>query len=124
MARCGSHGSFCMTREVHEDVRFRVMRAVEQNPNVSQRHLARELGVSVGIVNYCLQGLVEKGHVKVRNFQASSNKLRYAYVLTPSGIAERIALTGRFLKRRKAEYEALHAEIEALQGELIDERGD
>ncbi|QFS84841.1 MarR family protein (plasmid) [Roseivivax sp. THAF40] len=107
-----------MTREVNEDVRFRVMRAVEQNPNVSQRELSDQLGVSLGIINYCLHGLVEKGHIKIRNFRASPNKLRYAYVLTPAGIAERVSLTKRFLKRRMAEYDALQAEIEALQEEL------
>lgn len=105
-------------REISDDVRFRVLRALEQDPNLSQRALAEETGVSLGLVNYCLRGLVEKGHIKVRNFRNSRNKLGYAYVLTPQGIAARVALTRRFLKRRVAEYEVLKAEIEGLRREI------
>ncbi|SEK12088.1 hypothetical protein MAA5396_04717 [Marinovum algicola] len=94
------------------------MRELEGNPELSQRELAKSLGISLGIANYCLKALVEKGQVKVSNFRASDNKLRYAYVLTPQGLAAKAALTARFLKRRVAEYEALKAEIEALQKEL------
>jgi EPS-associated MarR family transcriptional regulator len=80
--------------------------------------MSEELGVSLGAVNYCLKALVEKGQVKIRNFRAANNKLRYAYVLTPRGLAEKTRLTGRFLKRKIAEYEALKAEIEAIQKSL------
>jgi EPS-associated MarR family transcriptional regulator len=97
------------------DAHFRVMRAIEANPNFSQRDIARLLGISLGAVNYCLNALVEVGFVKVRNFRASNNKLRYAYILTPKGAAEKAALTGTFLQRKMREYEALKAEIEALQ---------
>ncbi|SIT13993.1 EPS-associated transcriptional regulator, MarR family [Roseivivax lentus] len=97
------------------------MRAIEQTPEVSQRALSEQLGISVGLINYCLRGLVEKGHVKVRNFRASPNKLGYAYVLTPEGISARISLTGRYLKRRMQEYEALHEEIAALTDEEVRE---
>ena len=99
------------------------MRALEQDPNLSQRALADATGISLGLVNYCLRGLIEKGHVKVRNFRNARNKLAYAYVLTPSGIAARLALTQRFLKRRMAEYEALHREIEELRRALDGETG-
>ena len=91
------------------------MRELEGNPELSQRELAKLLGISLGIVNYCLKGLAEKGQVKVRNFRASDNKLRYAYVLTPQGLSAKAAMTARFLKRRVAEFEALKAEIEALE---------
>ena len=91
------------------------MRELEGNPELSQRELAKSLGISLGIVNYCLKGLAEKGQVKVRNFRASDNKLRYAYVLTPQGLSAKAAMTTRFLKRRVAEFEALKAEIEALE---------
>lgn len=91
------------------------MRELEGNPELSQRELAKSLGVSLGVVNYCLKGLAEKGQVKVRNFRASDNKLRYAYVLTPYGLSAKAAMTARFLKRRIAEFEALKAEIEALE---------
>ncbi len=99
------------------DNRFRVLRALEQNPDLSQREIAQALGISLGGVNYCLRALVEKGQVKIRNFRASDKKLRYAYVLTPSGLTERAALTGQFLQRKLAEYEALKVEIARLQDE-------
>ncbi|UOA34118.1 hypothetical protein DSM110093_03953 (plasmid) [Sulfitobacter sp. DSM 110093] len=107
-----------MTRQIDEDTRFRVMRALEADPKLSQRELAKSLGVSLGLVNYCLKGLVDKGQVKVSNFRASNNKLRYAYVLTPRGVLARAKLTRAFLKRRMVEHEALMAEIEALQEEV------
>lgn len=97
-----------------EDVRFRILRMLEERPEYSQRDIADALGISLGGVNYCLKALIEKGHVKVANFRRSDKKLRYAYVLTPSGIAERALLTGRFLQRKLEEYEAIKAEIEAL----------
>jgi EPS-associated MarR family transcriptional regulator len=105
------------------EVRFRVMRALEQNPHLSQRDLARELGVSLGGVNYCIKALIDKGAVKVENFRASDNKKRYAYVLTPDGMTEKARMTGRFLQRKMREYEALKAEIDGLQGDL-GETGD
>src|SRR5689334_22870218 len=83
-----------------EEVRFKVLRMLEQRPECSQRDIAEALGVSLGGVNYCLKALTEKGHVKVSNFRQSDNKLRYAYVLTPTGIAEKALLTGRFLQRK------------------------
>jgi len=106
------------------EVRFRVMRALEQNPQLSQRDLARELGVSLGGVNYCINALIDKGAVKVENFRASDKKMRYAYILTPEGIGQKARMTGRFLQRKMREYEALKAEIDRLQGELGDGSGD
>lgn len=105
-----------MVKAASDDVRFRVLRVLEDQPDLSQRQIARELDVSVGAVNYCLRALVEKGQIKVRNFRSSDNKLRYAYILTPRGVAEKTRLTGAFLKRKMAEYEALKAEIAALKG--------
>jgi EPS-associated MarR family transcriptional regulator len=105
-----------------EDVRFRVLQLLEEHPEYSQRDIAQALRVSLGSVNYCLQALVEKGHVKLSNFRSSNNKLRYMYVLTPKGISERLSLTGRFLQRKHAEYEALRADIEALTGSATDHR--
>ena len=101
-----------------EDLRFRVLRLLEANPELTQRDLARELGIGVGLVNYCLRALLEKGLIKYERFRASQNKLRYAYVLTPAGLADRAAITTRFLQRKIAEYERLQAEIEALRDEL------
>lgn len=105
---------------LQEEVRFRVLRLLQNNPEMSQRELAAALGVSLGRVNYVLKALVEKGLVKFANFSAAPDKRRYAYVLTPRGLAEKAALTGRFLRRKTAEFEALKAEIEALRGELSE----
>ena len=91
------------------------MRLIEQNPQVSQREIADQLGVSLGGINYCLKALIEKGYVKVGNFADNPQKLGYAYLLTPTGIAAKASLTGQFLKRKLAEYEALKVEIESLQ---------
>lgn len=101
-----------------EDVRFRVMRLLQDNPKLSQRQLADEVGISLGAVNYCLRALIDKGDVKVRNFRAADNKQRYAYILTPKGMARKAAITRRFLARKIAEYEALKAEIAALESEF------
>jgi EPS-associated MarR family transcriptional regulator len=103
-----------------EDAHFRVMRLLEQDPNISQREMARELGVSLGATNYILRALVEHGFVKLGRFTASPTKGRYAYVLTPRGAAEKAAITGRFLARKIAEYEQLKREIEALRAEAGD----
>jgi Predicted transcriptional regulator len=104
-------------RSQQEDTRFKILRLLEQNPNLSQRELAERLGISLGGLNYVLKALLDKGLVKMHNFQQKKNKLAYAYLLTPAGISEKAALTSRFLKRKMAEYEALKAEIERLQAE-------
>ena len=91
------------------------MRLIEQNPYVSQREIAYQIGVSLGGINYCLKALIEKGFVKVSNFNENPHKLSYAYLLTPSGLAAKASLTGRFLKRKIAEYETLKAEIKSIQ---------
>lgn len=108
---------FANPAAAHDETLFKVMRALETNPNTSQRELAESMGMSLGKANYCLKALVDKGLVKVRNFRNSQNKLAYAYLLTPKGVATKTRLTGRFLKRKVAEYEALEAEIEQLKRE-------
>ncbi len=102
---------------LQEDTNFRVLRMLQDNPDVTQREIAEKLGVSASGLNYCLKALIDKGWVKVHNFSQSKNKFGYIYVLTPQGIAQKAMLTGRFLKRKMAEYEALQSEIEALQAE-------
>ncbi len=101
--------------KLQEDTYFRVMRLLEENPDLTQRELAEKLGISVGGLNYCLKALMEKGLVKMKNFANSKNKFGYVYVLTPTGMAEKAAITQRFLKRKMEEYEALKAEIESLK---------
>jgi uncharacterized protein len=111
-------------RKQQEDTNFRILRKLDENPKLTQRELAKSLGLSLGGLNYCLQALLDKGVVKMHNFQNSQNKVAYAYLLTPAGIAEKAALTGRFLKRKLEEYEALKAEIETLQQEAQSKEGD
>ena len=110
-----------MPKSVDKEIRFRVMRLLQDEPHLSQREISARLDISLGLVNYCLRALVGKGQVKIRNFRAANNKLRYAYILTPKGIAAKTALTGVFLRRKVAEYEALKVEIAALKTELKDE---
>ncbi|MDF2369205.1 MAG: MarR family EPS-associated transcriptional regulator [Rhizobiaceae bacterium] len=104
--------------KLQEDVRFRVLRLLQENPEMSQRDLAATVGISVGSTHYLLSALVEKGLVKFGNFSAADDKRRYAYILTPKGVAEKAALTGRFLRRKLEEFEALQAEIQTLQEEM------
>lgn len=101
-----------------DDARYRIMRLLEAKPDLSQRQIASELGISLGAVNYCLKALASKGYVKVQNFGESNRKWRYAYILTPRGAMAKARLTSRFLRRKLAEYEALKAEIAALRAEL------
>jgi EPS-associated MarR family transcriptional regulator len=104
--------------KLREDTYFRVLRMLQDNPDLTQRDIAEQLGVSTSGLNYCLNALIDKGWVKVQNFSQSKNKFGYIYVLTPQGIVEKVALTSRFLKRKQAEYEALKAELEGLSQEL------
>jgi len=101
-----------------DELRLRVLRALEANPELSQRQLAAELGVSLGGVNYALKALIELGFVKADNFRKSGAKVAYLYVLTPKGIAEKSSLATAFLGRKLEEYEVLRQEIEALKGEV------
>ena len=108
---------------MREETYLKVIRLLQENPDLTQRELAEHLGVSVGSVNYCLKGLMEKGLVKMKNFIHSKNKFGYVYVLTPTGITERAELTSKFLARKVAEYETLKNEIEVLKAE-VDSKKD
>ena len=101
-----------------EERHLNALRLLEQNPEMTQRELAEALGVSVGAANYCLKALVEKGWVKLENFQKNPNKLGYLYLLTPVGIAAKAQLTASFLRRKMTEYELLQVEIDQLQAEV------
>jgi len=91
---------------------FNVLRKIKSRPNSTQRELAKELGFSLGKLNYCLQALKKKGLVKISNFQKNPNKLSYAYILTPKGIAKKATLTINFMQRKMKEYDELKSEIE------------
>lgn len=112
-----------MSTNINDDVRFRVLRLLEDRPDLSQRDISESLGVSLGATNYMLKALIEKGQIKVGNFRASNNKMRYAYILTPKGIETKARLTTGFLQRKYAEYAALKAEIEALEIEMSGGQG-
>lgn len=101
-----------------DEIQFRAVKLLENNPQISQRELAAELGVSLGKTNYVVQELISLGWLKLGNFRRSNNKLGYAYILTPRGVVEKSALAVRFLARKQAEYDALRGEIEMLKGEL------
>jgi EPS-associated MarR family transcriptional regulator len=107
-----------------DEYRYKILKRLEANPEISQRELAQELGVSLGRVNYCLKALVEKGMLKVNNFRNSKNKPAYLYLLTPRGIEEKTKVTLRFMKAKVAEYEMLRQEIELLRqdaGMVLDD---
>ncbi len=102
------------------DTRFRVLRLLADDPEISQRALARAVGISAGSAHYVLKSLIEMGFVKLGNFTAAEDKRRYAYILTPIGLSEKASTTKRFLARKIAEHEVLQAEIDALRREVGD----
>jgi EPS-associated MarR family transcriptional regulator len=104
--------------KIQEEAHYKIMRILQQNPDLTQRELAAKLHMSVGGLNYCLNALIEKGLVKMQNLSNSKNKFKYVYLLTPLGVAEKVDLTTRFLSRKMEEYEALKLEIEALKSEV------
>ena len=99
------------------EYRYKILKILEANPEISQRDLARDLGVSLGRANFCLKALIEKGLLKATNFRNSKNKLAYMYLLTPSGIEAKSAITAEFLKIKMQEYAELETEIDALRRE-------
>ena len=100
---------------MQEEAIFSILNLLDKNPDRTQRELAREVGVSLGSINYCLTALINKGLVKVQNFSNSKNKFRYIYVLTPKGIAEKSSLTSSFLRRKQEEYEIIKSQISSLR---------
>ena len=112
------HSDTALSIGARDELRLRVLRALEANPELSQRQLAAELGVSLGGVNYALKALAERGFIKASNFRKSGSKAAYFYALTPKGIAEKSLLATAFLGRKLEEYEVLRQEIESLKGEV------
>lgn len=100
-----------------ETTHFQLLKTLEKNSSLSQRDLAKRLGVSLGKINFCLNALVEKGCLKINNFRNSENKQAYAYLLTPRGVEEKARMTVHFLRYKIQEYDRLRAEIEELQRE-------
>lgn len=98
-----------------DELRYQILKELESNPNISQRELAKLVGISLGKTNYCIKAIVGAGWVKAGNFARSENKMNYAYVLTPKGLIEKAAVTIRFLKKKQAQYEQLEQEIDELK---------
>ena len=90
---------------------YNLLRKIKQRPASTQRELASELGFSLGKINYCLKSLKKKGHIKLKNFQNNKNKINYAYILTPRGLAIKAKLTVNFMKRKMKEYDELAKEL-------------
>ena len=103
---------------VNQDLEYRALKLLEQQPDLTQRQLSKELGVSLGKTNYLVKSLIDVGWVKLDNFQRSNSKWGYAYLLTPKGIVEKAAITARFLIRKRREYNELQQEIAQLQEEV------
>jgi EPS-associated MarR family transcriptional regulator len=102
---------------------YKLMRLLDANPQMSQRDIARELGISLGKANYCLRALIAKGWIKAANFTNSQNKSAYMYLLTPRGLEEKAGLTARFLQAKMQEYETLRAEIKQIRREAKGSKG-
>ena len=100
------------------DTYYIILKIIKDNPNVTQRQLAKELGLSLGKTNYVIHALIDNGWVKLSNFRRSNNKIGYLYIITPKGITEKGILTKNFLERKSAEYFKLKNEIEILKSEL------
>ncbi|QRV25203.1 MarR family EPS-associated transcriptional regulator [Marinomonas foliarum] len=101
-----------------DEYRYKILKALQQDPSMSQRELAKRLEISLGKANFCVKALIEKGLIKADNFKNSTNKMGYLYLLTPKGIEEKASLTKRFLQRKITEYEKLEQEIEQLRQEV------
>jgi EPS-associated MarR family transcriptional regulator len=104
-----------------DEYRYKILKLVEAKPEISQRELAENLGISLGKANFCLKALIEIGLLKATNFRNSKNKLAYMYLLTPAGVEEKSTITLRFLKSKMREYELLKLEINLLIQETKSE---
>lgn len=103
---------------LNDEYHYKILKELQQDPDISQRELAKRLDISLGKANFCLKALIEKGLVKAENFKNSTNKVGYLYLLTPKGIEEKISLTQRFLQRKLKEHEALEKEITVLRADI------
>jgi len=109
---------------VEDEIHYRFLKVLEENPDITQREIAATLGVSLGKANYCLRALMERGWVKMDNFRRNPKKLGYVYLLTPKGVEEKARITMRFLRHKLHEFDALKAEIERLKLEVADGSAD
>ena len=102
---------------INDELKYHLLKLLEQDPNLSQRAISKEMGISLGKVNYCLRALIDRGIIKAKNFYKNENKTAYTYFLTPKGIEEKAKITLRFLQYKINEYENLKQEIEDIRKE-------
>ena len=110
--------------KLREDVQFRILRLLQDNPEMSQRELAKAVGLSTGGIHYVLNALLDKGLLKIENSTTTKDKRRYAYLLTSEGMASKANLTKQFLIRKMADYELLEAEINEVIVEVCEDQSD
>jgi len=111
-----------MNNRNEQEIRYRLLKVLSLDPNLSQRDMAKRMGISLGKVNYCISELAKMGLIKVNRFKSAKNKIPYTYMLTPSGLEEKARLTVTFLKRKLSEYEEIKRQIRELAGEVGEDR--
>jgi EPS-associated MarR family transcriptional regulator len=111
----------CQHRMMSQELEYRILKLLENSPNLTQRQLSKELGVSLGKTHYLIKALVDVGWIKLENFQRSDSKWGYVYLLTPVGIIEKASITARFLARKQEEYVQLQEEIAQLKLEVLEQ---
>ena len=102
------------------EIRYRLFKLLDDDPNLTQRQMAEQMGISLGKFNYCLNELVKKGFVKINRFKSSDNKAAYMYILTPRGVEEKSKITIRFLKRKMQEFEKIKQQIKEISMDVED----
>lgn len=107
-----------MNTSQEQEIRYRLLKILGTNGDLSQRRMATEMGVSLGKVNYCLSEMARQGFIKIRRFRASRNKIQYIYLLTPRGLEEKARLAAAFLQRKIREYEEIRRQIQELALEV------
>ena len=107
-----------MNHSYEQEIRYRLLKVLSQEPNLGQRDMAKRMGISLGKVNYCVSELASKGWIKITRFKSAKKKIPYTYMLTPKGLQEKGKLTIRFLKRKIEEYEEIKMQIRGLHCEV------
>ena len=111
-----------MNNPYEQEIRYRLLKILSRYSNLTQREMAKKMGISLGKVNYCLSELAKKGFIKINRFKGSKNKIHYFYILTPRGLEEKARITLSFLRRKIREYEEIKKQIKDLAREVEEER--
>jgi len=110
-----------MNYPYEQEIWYRLLKLLSRESNLTQRNMAKRMGISLGKVNYCVSELAKRGFIKINRFKDSSNKISYIYLLTPRGLEEKASLTLAFLRRKTLEYEETKRQIRELSAELEEE---